>query len=118
MIYIGMLSLFQCHLPMVVVDKVVVAIAKHKYGDLSSYGIITPDIGPFRQKATTGRTPVIDSGFVDKIRSKQIRVGTYGIQVIIHNIFLQQNSSIGNPKQCHCLYFNKKKSHINPFLIL
>lgn len=47
------------------------------YGDLSKFGIHRPKIGPFTQKAITGRSPVIDVGTVKKIQGGEIRVGRF-----------------------------------------
>ncbi|XP_009355894.2 probable indole-3-pyruvate monooxygenase YUCCA10 [Pyrus x bretschneideri] len=72
MVAIGMLLLD--YLPVKIVDKFVLFLAKFRYQDLSSYGIHHPDQGPFLFKALTGKTPVIDRGTINKIRSKQIKV--------------------------------------------
>ena len=56
------------------VDNIISYLAKFDYGDLHKYGIHRPKIGPFLLKATGGRTPVIDGGSIEKIRSKKIKV--------------------------------------------
>ncbi|KAK9933769.1 hypothetical protein M0R45_020945 [Rubus argutus] len=61
-------------LPVKMVDRFVSLLAKFSYSDLSSYGIYQPAEGPFFFKALTGKTPVIDCGAVEKIRSKKIKV--------------------------------------------
>ncbi|XP_065847520.1 probable indole-3-pyruvate monooxygenase YUCCA10 [Euphorbia lathyris] len=72
MIYLGMELLK--YIPMKYVDALITLWARFKYGDLSSYGIQRPSLCPFSNKVITGRTPVIDVGTVQKIRSKEIKV--------------------------------------------
>ncbi|KAL5982693.1 hypothetical protein ACLOJK_016769 [Asimina triloba] len=60
--------------PCYVVDALIVMLRKFIYGDLSEYGIRSPTKGPFYLKASTGRSPVIDVGTVDKIKSAEIQV--------------------------------------------
>ncbi|XP_057489932.1 probable indole-3-pyruvate monooxygenase YUCCA11 [Actinidia eriantha] len=61
-------------LPCSVVDWMVQSLGKLKYGDISQYGIQTPTKGPFYLKRTAGRSPVIDVGTIDKIKTGEIRV--------------------------------------------
>lgn len=72
MVGIGML--LSNYLPLKIVDKFVSLLAKLSYSDLSSHGIHRPVEGPFLFKALTGKTPVIDRGTIEKIRSKRIQV--------------------------------------------
>ncbi|KAH7847766.1 hypothetical protein Vadar_030027 [Vaccinium darrowii] len=65
----SMLKLLPCN----VVDKMVQTLAKFKYGDLSRYSLQIPSKGPFHLKCTTGRSPVIDVGTVEKIKTEDIR---------------------------------------------
>jgi indole-3-pyruvate monooxygenase len=65
------------YLPVHLVDALVLMHAKFIYGDLSKYGIHRPKIGPFTQKALTGRSPVIDVGTVKKIQEGEIKVDLY-----------------------------------------
>ncbi|KAL3827803.1 hypothetical protein ACJIZ3_016605 [Penstemon smallii] len=62
------------YLPLEHVDNVVLVLSKLKYGNLSSYGIPKPTKGPFYLKRSTGRSPVIDVGTIDKIKAKEINV--------------------------------------------
>ncbi|KAH7846491.1 hypothetical protein Vadar_014583 [Vaccinium darrowii] len=62
------------YLPLNVVDKMLQTLANFQYGDLSHYGIQTPSKGPFHLKGTIGRSPVIDVGTVDKIKTGDIQV--------------------------------------------
>ncbi|KAL5564722.1 hypothetical protein UlMin_027886 [Ulmus minor] len=61
-------------LPMSFVDFFISLAAKFTYGDLSKYGIIRPGKGPFSLKVDSGRTPVINRGSIEKIKSKKIKV--------------------------------------------
>ncbi|CAK7329251.1 unnamed protein product [Dovyalis caffra] len=61
-------------LPCKVVDATVVLLSRLKHGDISYHGIHKPAKGPFYLKATTGRSPTIDVGAVEKIKAKQIQV--------------------------------------------
>ncbi|XP_073127835.1 probable indole-3-pyruvate monooxygenase YUCCA11 isoform X2 [Henckelia pumila] len=72
MVKIGMVLLK--HVPLDIVDKIVLMLGKMKFGNLSAYGIQRPDKGPFYLKMTTGRSPVIDVGTIKKIQSHKIKV--------------------------------------------
>ncbi|KAG0465246.1 hypothetical protein HPP92_019410 [Vanilla planifolia] len=72
-IHFGML-LLKYRLPLSLVDKIVLALCKLMYGDLSKYGIIRPKEGVFFLKATEGRSAVIDVGTVKKIKTGDIQV--------------------------------------------
>ncbi|XP_062114799.1 probable indole-3-pyruvate monooxygenase YUCCA10 [Humulus lupulus] len=56
------------------VDKLILWLATFYYADLPKYGIHRPQVGPFLLKASGGKTPVIDGGSIDKIRSQEIKV--------------------------------------------
>ncbi|XP_064999935.1 probable indole-3-pyruvate monooxygenase YUCCA10 [Musa acuminata AAA Group] len=72
MIHMAMVMLG--YLPVSVVDALVVLLSKLKYGDLSTYGIVRPSLGPMRLKAVTGRSSVIDVGTIEKIKTGEIEV--------------------------------------------
>ncbi|CAI9117966.1 OLC1v1019460C2 [Oldenlandia corymbosa var. corymbosa] len=61
-------------LPIWLVDKILVSIARLILGNLEKYGIKRPSLGPFQLKNITGKTPVLDIGTLQKIRSGQIKV--------------------------------------------
>ncbi|KAM6556212.1 hypothetical protein CsatB_003231 [Cannabis sativa] len=61
-------------MPIKIVDAIVSALGRLKHGNLSEYGLQTPNKGPFFLKATTGRSPTIDVGSVAKIKSAEIKV--------------------------------------------
>ncbi|CAN1307402.1 Probable indole-3-pyruvate monooxygenase YUCCA11 [Linum perenne] len=62
------------YLPINIVDSIIVASSKVKFGDLSKYGIERPELGPFSYKTKTGRTPTIDTGTVHQIKAGKIQV--------------------------------------------
>ncbi|KAL8059540.1 hypothetical protein ABFX02_03G094200 [Erythranthe guttata] len=62
------------HLNVDLVDTIVLLLSKLKFGNLSQYGIQTPNKGPFYLKRATGRSPVIDVGTIAKIRAREIDV--------------------------------------------
>ncbi|CAN1307406.1 Probable indole-3-pyruvate monooxygenase YUCCA11 [Linum perenne] len=62
------------HLPVNIVDSIIIACSKVKFGDLSKYGIERPKLGPFSYKWKTGRTPTIDTGTVRQIKAGKIKV--------------------------------------------
>ncbi|KAL7116678.1 hypothetical protein ACP275_03G019400 [Erythranthe tilingii] len=62
------------HLNVGLVDTIVLLLSKLKFGNLSQYGIQTPNKGPFYLKRATGRSPVIDVGTIAKIRAREIDV--------------------------------------------
>ncbi|KAF4366307.1 hypothetical protein CsatB_023494 [Cannabis sativa] len=73
MVYVGMLML-KLKMSINYVDKLILWLAKFYYADLPKYGIHRPRLGPFLFKASGGKTPVIDGGSIDKIRSQKIKV--------------------------------------------
>lgn len=72
MVHAGMLLLK--FLPIEFVDKVMIGLSKDYFGELSKYGIIMPEKGPFIIKATTGRSAVIDVGTIGSIKDGLIKV--------------------------------------------
>ncbi|CAM0911880.1 unnamed protein product [Alopecurus aequalis] len=62
------------HLPLRLVDRLVVMMANFKFGDLTRHGITRPNNGPFVVKSETGRSPVIDVGTVGLIKKDIINV--------------------------------------------
>ncbi|KAF8701642.1 hypothetical protein HU200_033481 [Digitaria exilis] len=62
------------HVPVAIVDSLIVTVANFIFGDLSRYGIVRPKPGPLRQKSKTGRSSVIDVGTVGLIKKGIIKV--------------------------------------------
>ncbi|XP_047087765.1 probable indole-3-pyruvate monooxygenase YUCCA10 [Lolium rigidum] len=62
------------HLPLNLVDKLLVTGAKFMFGDLSRHGITMPNMGPMMLKSKTGRSAVIDVGTVGLIKNGIIQV--------------------------------------------
>lgn len=61
-------------LPLWLVDKMLLVIAWLILGNLEKYGLKRPCIGPLQLKNSRGKTPVLDIGALDKIRSGKIKV--------------------------------------------
>ncbi|KAI3417618.1 uncharacterized protein J3R85_014289 [Psidium guajava] len=72
MVFLGMVLLK--FLPFRIVDILMMLLSKLIYGDLSKYGLRRPKNGPFHLKATTGRSPTIDVGTVNRIKNGEIKV--------------------------------------------
>jgi indole-3-pyruvate monooxygenase len=62
------------HLPLKLVDDLLVMMANFIFGDLTRHGIIRPKKGPFIIKSETGRSAVIDVGTVGLIKEGNIKV--------------------------------------------
>jgi indole-3-pyruvate monooxygenase len=61
-------------LPVQVVDKILVSLARILLGDLERYGIKRPKTGPLELKNKDGKTPVLDIGTLGKIKTGEIKV--------------------------------------------
>ena len=65
------------HIPLNVVDDLLVRMSGFVFGDLSRHGIVRPKLGPLLLKAKTGRSAVIDVGTVGLIKKGVIKVSIY-----------------------------------------
>ncbi|XWS76492.1 hypothetical protein CRYUN_Cryun01aG0181100 [Craigia yunnanensis] len=72
MVYLGLILLK--YIPVNMVDSLMVMLSKLVYGDLTKYGIIRPQEGPFFMKVAYGKYPVFDVGTCNKIKSREIQV--------------------------------------------
>lgn len=61
-------------LPFWLVDKILLLFAWLILGNMEKYGLKRPSIGPLMLKNTHGKTPVLDVGALEKIRSGDIKV--------------------------------------------
>ncbi|KAK1311056.1 putative indole-3-pyruvate monooxygenase YUCCA7 [Acorus calamus] len=61
-------------LPMKMVDRFLVMVAKIMLGDTDKYGLKRPRLGPLELKKTTGKTPVLDIGTLSFIKTGKIKV--------------------------------------------
>jgi indole-3-pyruvate monooxygenase len=61
-------------LPIWMVDKILLVLTRLILGNIEKYGIKRPCIGPLELKNTSGKTPVLDIGSLEKIRSGKIKV--------------------------------------------
>nr|XP_023885722.1 probable indole-3-pyruvate monooxygenase YUCCA3 [Quercus suber] len=70
-IIIGLLLFW---LPLWLVDKILLILAWLILGNVEKYGLRRPSIGPIQLKNSAGKTPVLDIGALQKIRSGEIKV--------------------------------------------
>ncbi|KAA8527843.1 hypothetical protein F0562_035288 [Nyssa sinensis] len=61
-------------LPVWFVDKILLVIARLVLGKIGKYGLKRPSMGPLQLKNTEGKTPVLDIGALQKIRSGEIKI--------------------------------------------
>ncbi|KAK3124164.1 hypothetical protein QOZ80_8AG0641390 [Eleusine coracana subsp. coracana] len=61
-------------LPLWIVDRILLAMADLKLGDVERYGLRRPSLGPMELKKKKGKTPVLDIGALARIRSGHIKV--------------------------------------------
>ncbi|MFR9775754.1 flavin-containing monooxygenase [Micromonospora sp. MS34] len=61
-------------LPERVRDRLARSIARHAFGDLSPYGLPTPEQGPFERMRATGVTVAVDQGFVAHLTARRLHV--------------------------------------------
>lgn len=61
-------------MPVWVVDKVLLVVAWLVLGNISKYGIRRPLVGPMELKNREGKTPVLDTGALEKIKNGDIKV--------------------------------------------
>ncbi|KAE8673850.1 putative indole-3-pyruvate monooxygenase YUCCA7 [Hibiscus syriacus] len=61
-------------LPLRLVDMIMLILARLILGNTEKYGLKRPLIGPLELKNTAGRTPVLDIGALEKIRSGEIKI--------------------------------------------
>lgn len=61
-------------LPMRLVDRFLLVVSWLVLGDTARYGLDRPRLGPLELKSLSGKTPVLDVGTLDKIKSGDIKV--------------------------------------------
>ncbi|XP_073154540.1 probable indole-3-pyruvate monooxygenase YUCCA5 [Henckelia pumila] len=61
-------------LPLWLVDKVLLVLTWMILGDIERFGLKRPSVGPLELKNSRGKTPVLDIGALEKIRSGDIQV--------------------------------------------
>ncbi|CAL4920931.1 unnamed protein product [Urochloa decumbens] len=62
------------HIPVNIVDYLLVKLSNFVFGDLSKHGIVRPKIGPLLLKEKSGRSAVIDVGTISLIKNGTIKV--------------------------------------------
>jgi len=86
------------HLPVKVVDAILIILSWFQYWNLPKYGIVRPPLGPLSLKAETGRSAVLDVGTVSKIKTGEIQVkklivafkpGKYHVQIQLIELMLK-----------------------------
>uniref|UniRef100_A0ACD5VRT2 Uncharacterized protein n=1 Tax=Avena sativa TaxID=4498 RepID=A0ACD5VRT2_AVESA len=68
------MTLYGYHLPLWLIDRIVLLMCHVVFGDTSRYGLRRPAIGPFSMKINTPAYPVVDVGTYAKIRTGEIQV--------------------------------------------
>lgn len=61
-------------LPLWLVDKLLLVLAWLVLGNIEKYGLKRPSMGPLELKNEIGKTPVLDIGALEKIKSGDIKV--------------------------------------------
>ncbi|XP_020258842.1 indole-3-pyruvate monooxygenase YUCCA6-like isoform X2 [Asparagus officinalis] len=61
-------------LPIRIVDRILLLLARFLLGDTALYGLQRPVLGPLEIKSVSGKTPVLDTGTLVKIKSGDIKV--------------------------------------------
>lgn len=61
-------------LPVWAVDIILLASARLILGNIEKHGLKRPAMGPLLLKDTAGKTPVLDIGALQKIKSKEIEI--------------------------------------------
>ncbi|URD80502.1 Flavin-binding monooxygenase-like [Musa troglodytarum] len=70
-------------LPVKLVDKVLLISSWMILGNIEKYGLRRPSLGPLELKNTQGKTPVLDIGALQKIKTGEIKV-VPGIKRLLH----------------------------------
>lgn len=70
----GLAVLLMKWLPLWLADKILLILAWLIFGNLEKYGLRRPSLGPLELKNISGKTPVLDIGALQKIRSGEIKV--------------------------------------------
>ncbi|KEH42432.1 putative indole-3-pyruvate monooxygenase [Medicago truncatula] len=70
----GLAVMMMKWLPVWIVDKILLILAWLVFGNIEKYGLKRPLEGPLELKNTKGKTPVLDIGTLEKIRSGHIKV--------------------------------------------
>ncbi|XP_047319475.1 probable indole-3-pyruvate monooxygenase YUCCA9 isoform X3 [Impatiens glandulifera] len=72
---IELATLMLAWLPLWLVDKIVLLFSWMIFGNMEKYGLKRPKMGPLELKQNAnGKTPVLDIGALDKIRSGEVKV--------------------------------------------
>lgn len=61
-------------LPLWLADKIMLILSWLVLGNMEKYGLRRPSTGPLELKNVTGRTPVLDTGALEKIKTGEINI--------------------------------------------
>jgi indole-3-pyruvate monooxygenase len=61
-------------LPPNIADRIAATVLRLHNGDLSRFGLVTPEVGPIRQVDELGRVPLIDVGTLAQIKAGRLKV--------------------------------------------
>ncbi|KAK6129695.1 hypothetical protein DH2020_036561 [Rehmannia glutinosa] len=82
-------------LPIRLVDKFLLLVSRLMLGDTGRFGLDRPQLGPLELKNMSGKTPVLDIGTLDKIKSGDIKIRP-GIRRIRHKSIEFTDGTIEN----------------------
>lgn len=71
-------------LPIHIVDRILLLVARAILGDTSQFGLKRPSLGPLELKSLSGKTPILDIGTLAKIKSGDIKVYFHYFSKNIH----------------------------------
>lgn len=69
-------------LPISLVDRILLVVSRVILGDTGRFGLDRPQLGPLELKNLSGKTPVLDVGTLDKIKSGDIKVQLVTLSII------------------------------------
>ena len=64
-------------LPVRLVDRFLLMVARMVIGNTEKYGLKRPEVGPVELKNATGKTPVLDVGALSQIKKGRIQVVSF-----------------------------------------
>lgn len=82
-------------LPICLVDRFLLLVSRFLLGDTARIGLNRPKLGPLELKRVSGKTPVLDFGALEKIRSGDIKVRHY------HFLFIYKSTHKHHVKERH-----------------
>ena len=74
--------------PMWLVDRFLLLMSRLMRGDTAQLGLTRPNLGPLQLKKESGKTPVLDIGTLEKIRSGHIKVSQKVLKWFVNYLFI------------------------------